>query len=769
MSQNKEMNPENRRPILYKGERYSKAIAKGGGGPQKEPHISYDEARNKIISDIKKTREIITNTSTRFKLPNEFVVSIRLDPDFSAKSYYPSTIFGPALRAQGIDEVGSRIWKSESGGKHGKMFFVRTTDNGLKNLERKLTNDESQVTKSFALDVRKLKSLDLLEPEEQILGIPRDWKEGRLEAVLHPFEKDEKTALTNFLGILKECSIDISKVRSKQYESGVTFVSLYGNREVLKKVAGYNPLRIIHPLSLKKFPMTRVAIKSSAPLPPADKSKSPIILGIFDGGLQVDNPYTTPYCERVDLVKTDPDDGDVLHGTMVSGAALYGPINNYGPKDTLPRPLITVRNFRVLPTTDEDDLDAYESIDAIEEIVPTQKDIFVYNISFGPVGPILDDHISRFTFACDLLAARYNVLFCNAVGNDGDATLDYMRRIQSPSDMVNGLAVGAYSEKKGKIIIAPYSCLGPGREGNKLKPDICAFGGCDNTPIHLISTEKGSKDSTYGTSFASPVVASWASQLIGFSKGAINPLVARGLIIHTAQPIDEDLNHNNQFGHGILAENIDDIVTCKSNSFTLIYQGELQFGKFTEFKIPWINDIHGGKVKFKWTSLVLCGIDPHSPDDYTTGSTMVSFYPNSNKYVFTKNNKTKRVDLNTESALARQLEQDGWTKGQFPLSESGTKSYATEEELRSDMKWDTVECRTDGKLTESISNPMFHIHALSRGTRYIGKKIKFALVVSVELSDKSVDLYSKIVSKYDLLVPINLQIQTQAQVKVDNV
>ena len=755
------MNPDNRRPILYKGELYSKSIIKGGGGPGKVPKTSYEDARIKIISDIKKTRDAIDQTSSGFKLPNEFVISLRIDPDFSAKSYYPATLFDANMID--IEEIGSRIWRDEDDQEFGKMFFVRTTANGLKKLEEKLNTEESGVKKAFALDVRKLKSLDFLQPDEQILGIPSGWKEGRLEAVLHPFDKDNAIVLDHFISLLKDTGIDMSKIHSKQYETGVTFVSLFGNKKVLEKLSSYNPLRTIHPLSLKEIDFRVARIKSSAPLPPMDKERSKIVMGVFDGGLQEGNPYIDPYTERVDLTKSKPDDGLVAHGTLVTSAALYGPVNNLGPKDILQKPNISVRNFRVFSTLDADP-DLYEVIDMMERIIPEQKDIQVYNISFGPVGPILDDHISRFTFACDLLGAKHNVLFCTAVGNDGEAEPEYLRRIQSPSDMVNGLAVGAYSKRDGKIIKAPYSSIGPGREGNKLKPDISAFGGCDQTPIHLISTEIGSKDSTCGTSFSSPIVASWATQLIGYSSGAISPLVSRAMLIHSALSAG-DSGHNNEFGHGILPNSIEDIITCKSNSFTLIYQGELEFGKYAEFKIPWINEIKKGKVKFNWTSVVLSGIDPQGPDDYTTGSTMVSFYPHSNKYVFSKGSKTRRVDLNTESHIAEELEKDGWEKHTFPISESGSVDYATEEELRVDMKWDTVDCRDSGKLTESIFEPMFHIHALSRGHRYISRKIRFALVVSVELADTEIDLYSEIINKYDLLVPIKLNIQTNIQIK----
>ena len=88
------------------------------------------------------------------------------------------------------------------------------------------------------------------------------------------------------------------------------------------------------------------------------------------------------------------------------------------------------------------DYDLYEIIDIIEKVVPKNKDIKIYNISFGPPGPILDDSISRFTYALDKLAYEEDVLFVVAVGNDGENILN---RIQAPADLVNGLGIGAYT------------------------------------------------------------------------------------------------------------------------------------------------------------------------------------------------------------------------------------------------------------------------------------------------------------------------------------
>ncbi|ETK27897.1 YprA [Paenibacillus larvae subsp. larvae DSM 25719] len=173
--------------------------------------------------------------------------------------------------------------------------------------------------------------------------------------------------------------------------------------------------------------------------------------------------------------------------TAVAGVVLYGDLNQYEANSHLDDPVLFVESFRVLPLSDPKDFDLYEAIEFIEQVVPNRHDIDVYNLSFGPTGPIFDDEISRFTYALDTLAWNYQKLFVVAVGNDGEAPSPY-NRVQAPADLVNGLGVGAYTFNydTAERIRASYSCIGDGREGCKVKPDVCAFGGDSRYPIHLI-------------------------------------------------------------------------------------------------------------------------------------------------------------------------------------------------------------------------------------------------------------------------------------------
>lgn len=757
-----------RRPILYKGESYSKPVTKGGGGPPKEPKITFDQAKEQINKDLDATIDSIRSISQEYKLPNELVLCFRLHPDFTAKSSFPTTLFPSSDKPEDLVEIGSRIWKkdiqTETGPQMecGKLIFVKTNEAGIRKFKQKLNG--TVLPDNFKRDIRKLTTINLLEGSEQVLGFDKDWTKGRIEAVIHPLGIDKEAALSQFKKIISSAGADLSSFKFKRYEEGVTFISVYGNKEIVNALRGYYPLRTVHPIIVRELPILRdAANKKSLPNPPVFTKKPSITLGVIDGGYIKGNSYLDKYVDYEESVTEPAHDDYMEHGTQVTGAALYGALNKYKSVDQLTEPTISVKNFRVLSSTGTDP-DLYETIDAIEKIIPANKNILVYNLSLGPSGPILDDHISRFTFACDLLSKKYGVLFCVAVGNDGEvAGYD---RIQSPSDMVNGLAVGAYSlDVNGEKERASYSCVGPGREGNKLKPDITAFGGCETTPIQVISSKEGFRSYTAGTSFSNPLVAAPTTELIGSSKNTIDTLVARALMIHSTEKKKKaKMTHCLQMGHGTLPDNIEDVVVCPDKSYTLIYQGEIRPGSFVEYSIPWPDELISGKIDFHWTLAVLTNVDPLSPDDYTTTSIETAFYPNSHKFTFSRDgDKDLKIDVDEEPQKAAKLLQDGWEQSSFPNTDPKSKQFIPEKQLRADLKWDSVERRMKSK-TSGVKAPLFHVHALKRNKKYNSEKVKFALILTVGAPKSAIDLYAKVVAKYPVLLPLKVDIKNRVHI-----
>ncbi len=761
-----------RRPILHKGEVYNVPVERTMGGPTNEPTISYSNARDKLLKYFSDMSEQVASIPKENRLPNEIVVCYRMESGYTAKSYYPKSLLKTSVREPKnirIEEIGSRLWRANKKDDNPKkLFFVRTNEAGLNYLTHKLGTAEDKLPNNFKLDVRRIKNVSLLNPEERILGFPDDWKSGVIELVLHPFLKDADNLTKHFNKILKKIGIDFSTISSKIYEDGMTFISFTCNKKALDKLAEYNPLRSVHPLKVRMLPDLRSAPTSNdSPKNPKYIKTPEVKMGIFDGGLAVTgNNYFEGFSENIDLVPSTKDALGEKHGTAVTGAALYGPLNKYKKTDILPHPDVYIKHYRVLPKSDAKDSNLYEIIDAIEKIIPENKDIKIYNLSLGPSGPIIDDQISRFTYAIDRLQSLHDVIFCTAVGNDGEH--NPFGRIQSPSDSVNGIGVGAHTLIDGAIKEIEYSCYGPGREGNKHKPDVSAYGGCERNKIHLIDTTSGNRLLDAGTSYASPIVSSLLAQIIGYSNGSIDTLTGRALLIHKSNGSKKGNRpeHHKRLGHGYIPEAREDVVNCEPNSYTLIYRGEVPAGKYVQLRIPWLSDlVKKGKITFKWTLAINTTVNPHSPDSYTTSSLETIFYPNAYKYRFKKNKTLKTLDIQDNVAEVEHLISNGWLKSNFPVSDGGIVPYSDEYFLRSEeLKWDTIDYRNRTKMATGVKEPMFHLHALTRG----GKKhnVKYAMVLTVIAPEAEIDIYSKILQNYDALVPVKLTLDSDVPISI---
>lgn len=747
--------------VLTGGEKYSELISKKMGGPSIEPEISFTDAKDNLLEGIATTRKRINGLNQELKLSSEFVVCIRMNPKYSAKSYFPKSIFTVASKYE-INPIGSRNWYSKKDQLiPGKLIFARTTDQGLSILEKHLNS--SYISEQLSLDVRRINKIDLLSSDEKMLGFDEKWKEGYVEFVFHPFSIDKGQVLKQFkkIGVYEDLEF-------KEYESGVIFASAVVDGKMLHKIKDYNPLRSVHPIDVDVGAIIRASTSSPGPQPPKLTKKNKITVGVLDGGIDQNHPYFRGLAININYTKARFNKDLNLHGTWVTGMILFGNLNQYSRADTLPEPDIFVKSFRVLPQdittqTGKKKNELYSVIDAIEKIIPENPEIKVYNLSLGPPGPIYDDYLTRFTYSCDELSKKYDIQFCIAVGNDGNKS---MPRIQSPSDAVNALSVGSYTYNKGSIIRAEYSCIGPGREGNKMKPDLLAFGGCDKNPLHFVSPNPGLRNIGVGyTSLATPQVTATIASLIG--KYSLDPLSSRSLLLNR---IYNHNGYNIEFGHGILPESIDDITTCGDGTFTLQYRGRILPTKFAQLQIPWPNIPLKGKVSFIWTLVVLANTDELSTDEYTKESMEVSFYPNDLRYVFTSPDKLKKktmvINIEENPQIVTELLNKHWTKGTFPKSESSPKPSLGENGQRLNMKWDSVLQGTKNfQKATTIHNPFFHIHCLARDNGVLTNQVDYSLTLTVKLWQSEQDIYTPIIERYTALVPITETIQQKVLIK----
>lgn len=470
------------------------------------------------------------------------------------------------------------------------------------------------------------------------------------------------------------------------------------------------------------------------------------------------------FVKNYDMVEKKATERGLNHGSGVCGAALYGNLAGKTEWDELENPVVSVESFRVFPAKKsgnvEADMQMYTTIDIIENVVRGRKDIKLYGLSFGPKGAILDDEINRFTYVCDKLTydveeGEMNPLFCVAVGNDGGLDNPF-NRIQSPSDMVNGIAIGAYAlSALNDEYRAPYSCIGPGREGAKIKPDLLEFGGTPDRPFIAAKTGK-QIEGVCGTSYSAPVVAGKIGRLMAASDQIV-PQLGRALLIHHAEA--DDLKSHSESGFGFCPENVEELLNCSDNRVTILYEGEITSSASVRLPIfmPEINTTHGN-AHVKWTICTVVNLNLNDTDAYTNNCIEDTFYPNEMKFPFRKGKTTKNLNLlsSDDLEIAKLLISQGYTKSDLPVSKPA-KKYFRESELRNNnLKWDTIIRKEVSMRCSSLINPFLSLHAIGRD-EYEHEKIRYFAVITVEVPKFKGSLYDNILHIYPNLTPISIQ------------
>jgi len=514
-----------------------------------------------------------------------------------------------------------------------------------------------------------------------------------------------------------------------------------------------------------------------SPLLPQSNKKSSIVVGVFDGGVDSSHSLLVGYVKDNSSVTTPPDADYVEHGSSVCGTVLHGNLAGKTKADMLPVPHTSIESYRVLPQSDLTDFELYEAIDAIEATVNSRMDIKLYNLSLGPDGAIIDDSISRFTYVLDKLTYDpqdddVNPLFCVACGNDGDLASP-LNRIQSPADMVNGIGVGAYTyHTDGSKIRTSYSCIGSGREGAKVKPDVLEFGGSPDRPFIVIGPQSNSLVGTCGTSFATPLVTHKIGKLMAQSEN-ITPHLGRTLIVHHAD-VDDQLSREEQ-GYGYSKESIDDTLTCLDKFVTVLYSGKLVPSETVHLPIfaPRINDVKG-MVNISWTITTIVAPYANDPDAYTNNCIADTFIPHAMTYNFSKRNsagkvvKVKKLNLlkNEDVAQVQDLLNQGYVQSTFPVSKSSKHSWNESDLRASELKWDTVIRKNIRMRGSSLINPALTLQAIDRNG-FNASHIKYHVAVSIDAPKYVGSLYDAVLQTYQNLAPIELR--NINRIMVDNI
>lgn len=284
--------------------------------------------------------------------------------------------------------------------------------------------------------------------------------------------------------------------------------------------------------------------------------------------------YFSEWVEFKNMVSEDIplSPNDFKHGTAVSSIIVDGPASNPKMDDGCGR--FRVRHFGVAAGNQ---FSSFTILRDINEIISTNRDIKVWNLSLGSKLEINPNFISPEAAILDRIQYENDVIFVIA-GTNKETADDQPQFIGSPADSINSLVVNSVDFKRNP---ASYTRKGPVLSFFT-KPDISYFGG-DGKDLLRVCTPTG-EAFVKGTSFAAPWISRKMSYLIdvlGLSRE-----VAKALIINAAAGWDIQTIDPALVGHGIVPIKIDDIVKCPEDEIQFVLAGVSEKYDTYNYNIP---------------------------------------------------------------------------------------------------------------------------------------------------------------------------------------
>lgn len=733
--------PETKNYLLGYGERLREPLDPPKIRPVKNHPYTFSHAQGKLAPQVEQVAASVQMLPAA-ACPNDTAVAVlTLHPAYIAKTYFPSGL----LSSLGLEAVGSRPKRirPELGAKKPKedeagkaeQPLSPTSEIFVAGERRRFRQWASSITRwteetPGAAELIRLEQVRVEAPEERLRPMHSKTDAPLLEVVLHA---PEDYVIEGFRDYLRTLDVRVDLDRRVQVQ-GLCFLPVRVPRALHQDMARFSFLRLAREMPrLRELRpdsgITRAhAIGFECQLPAEAAINPELRVAVFDGGIpqgaNLDKWVTRRKPPKIETAVPHFE----AHGLAVTSALLFGPLEK---GTTAPRPYAPVDHYRVLDESTKNDPqeDYFDVLERITAVLSQKKYDFV-NLSIGPDLPIEDDEVHVWTAQLDQLFSDGKTLVTVAAGNSGEQDrASGNARIQAPSDCVNVLAVGASDHTGDSWARAPYSSLGPGRSPGIVKPDILAFGGTHQNPFWVLCNKKlGHTSAISGTSFASPYALRTAIGVRAHLGPVIQPLALKALLVHHSE--DNDL-HPHEVGWGRIPSDIEKLITCPPGTAHVLYQGELEAGKYWRLRIPVPNGPMKGKVTISATFCYATETDPQDPVNYTRAGLEVKFRPNKAKRT---PDPKGRIPDNPDTLPFFQL-----------------KELSTEAELRRDAhQWETCLRRTRSFNPATLNDPVFDVHYNARKGGHLyqtAKPIPYALVVTVS-APKTPDLYNDIVRRY---------------------
>jgi hypothetical protein len=330
--------PKKRNYLLGYGERLTTPVEISGGGGEKHPPYSFEEARARIAPMLESAATALDSLPAKACPRGEAVASITLHPEYYAKSYFP----GGFLREAGLRAVGSRARKvkpeQRSRGREPEeavttQLFVAGERSSFHRLAEQVPTWTPASAGSKHLSA--IEHVSAFEAEERIRTLKKGQANLALEIVLHASETArDRFILAGLKAYLEELGLEPDLERIF-FAGKLCFLRLRATELQAHDVARFSFLRVVR--EMPKLRTTHPVLRSGLPRPrafelPQQEALDPNLrVAVFDGGL----PDTSPLTSWVNPLE-GPDVGDphpdlLWHGETVTSAMLFGSVTGTRP------------------------------------------------------------------------------------------------------------------------------------------------------------------------------------------------------------------------------------------------------------------------------------------------------------------------------------------------------------------------------------------------------------------------------------------------------
>ncbi len=295
------------------------------------------------------------------------------------------------------------------------------------------------------------------------------------------------------------------------------------------------------------------------------------VIGVIDTMFD-ENVYFSEWVEFNNMLPSEItlSPSDYNHGTAVASIIVDGPASNPKLDDGCGR--FRVRHFGVAAGNQ---FSSFTILRNINEIVTSNKDIKVWNLSLGSKLEINPNFISPEAAILDKIQYENDVIFVIA-GTNGSSEKNL--RIGAPADSINSIVVNSVNNEGQP---ASYTRTGPVLSFFT-KPDVSYYGG-DTGDYMRVCTPTG-EAFVRGTSFAAPWISRKVSYLVdvlGLSRE-----VAKALLIDSSTDWNEEKGNLLLRGHGVVPIKINDIVESQDDEIQFVLYGVSEEYDTYNYNIP---------------------------------------------------------------------------------------------------------------------------------------------------------------------------------------